>query len=256
MKTHFSLFLILACQTVFSQSWIAGDTVGLEVNTVATSFEADSGVSFDIDCDGAEDFRIYSSGPAGMSWPWMRLSFHMEDSVEVFNSNTGFVTTFEIGDTLWLDVDSDWTAHLDFIYGTGQVGPYGQAEISKKYIAFRKKAATDTLYCYLLFSSQGINFTVHQVISHCGTNPLEMLLGTEGVQENAPLKVLPNPTTGEIQVTEGVKGLEIYSLGGKLVYAEKSPGGHSDLSRLENGIYLVKIIGDGYFVVQKLIKTD
>ena len=252
-KIHFTIILILTTQIAYSQYWIVGDSTNYSVNILDTPFGPDSKVVFDIDCDGTEDFNINSSGPIGSSWPWKRLSFYMQEGVEVFNSNTGTVTTFETGDTMPFYPDTLWTRYLDFIYGTGETGSYGQYEINEKYIAFRKSSDTDTFFCFIKFSNLGIDFTIHQIISNCEINPLEIITNTIGPGSES-FGIYPNPTTDKITLSGEATEYVIYTANGAMVDKGKTSLKTIDLTRLQKGIYFIRLIGRSQQKMFKIIK--
>lgn len=236
---------------IFSQTWIAGDTANYEVSIVNQSFAPNATVHFDIDCDGSSDFYLQSAGPNGAGSPWERLSFYMEDNVDVYNSNTGLVTPFEAADTVMLGMASMWTEHLDFIYGTGELGAYGQYSITNRYIVFRKNDSAVTQYVFILFSNIGINFSIHQVISNCTTNPIEI---TSGVVNSQPEKIacFPNPSQGLLNLSKQVEELLLYKLDGSLVFRGRNVHQNIDINHLGKGVYIAKIIDQGH---QEMIKV-
>jgi len=67
--------------------------------------------------------------------------------------------------------------------------------------------------------------------------------------------VYPNPSTGWIQVnsTETLKGIEVYDLSGKLVHQTNSVNNEIDLSDLNNGMYVLKLIKKDSFELSKLM---
>jgi hypothetical protein len=253
MKRTFNILLFcLIASHAFTQVWLAGDTSTYEVSMVNQSFAPNATIVFDVDCDQLPDFYIQSAGPNGIGSPWERLSFYMEADVQVYNSNTGFVTTFEEGNLVALGADSLWTEHLDFIYGTSALGSYGQYEIANKYILFRKNNGTDTNYVFILFSNFGINFSIHQIISNCSVNPLEI---TSGVEERIPEEInyFPNPSQGVLNLSKQVDELLVYDLEGRLVYHGRNVQQNIDLHHLGKGLFLAKIIDQDHHQTIKIL---
>ncbi len=87
-------------------------------------------------------------------------------------------------------------------------------------------------------------------------------LSTESLDPLERVKVFPNPSMGNIQLTNiqnlQLKNVEIYSVLGKLVYQKKDVIQNSsltlDLNQLNKGIYLLKLnTSDGLSRTQKLI---
>lgn len=233
MKTVLLLLLMTSSLSSYCQYWITGDTLTYSIESVESSFRSDTEISLDLDCDGLEDLNISSAQPIDQSWPWERLSFKMADGVEVCNSGIGLVSTFGVGDTLSF-TDSHWTPSLDFIYGTGKAGSYGQYQTKKKYIAFRKRLDSATIYSFIQFSNQGIDFSIHQIISNCSKNILKILT------KDSPIKVFPNPSQGRTQLSSRVEKLSIYDLSGNLIEKYHAYPQDIDLRYLAPGIYILK----------------
>jgi hypothetical protein len=254
MKYFAFTLLLFAHSFAYSQHWVAGDTTTFQLNVIEERYLPNAKVVFDIDCDGIEDFHIRSSAPIDDVTPWMRLSFYMEEEVEVFNSNTGLVTAFESGDTIPLGIDSLWTPHLDFIFGTGVSGGYGQYEINRKYILFRKKGESETLYCFILFSNEGIDFSIHQVLSKCGDNPIQGVTAVDDISQKLAPHFYPNPTYGTLRFTDPLDEIQIYSPEGRLVFQQKQVSDNIDLSHLIPGVYSVLIKSKGNYRIEQLVK--
>ena len=80
-----------------------------------------------------------------------------------------------------------------------------------------------------------------------------------GSHASRELTISPNPTIGLINILleEGAVNTEltVYSLTGNLVYSNPSfNGGVVDLSKLSNGVYIVKLNSGGNISMNKLIK--
>jgi hypothetical protein len=250
MKYRIIIILVFYTNSIYSQFWIAGDTTTYEINIVEEYFEQETKVEFDIDCDGLRDFNIESSYPVDFIYPWRRLSFYMVEGVEVYNSNTGFVTAIELGDTVNLNIDSLWTENLDFIYGTSPLGGYGQAEINNKYILFRKNDSLSKKYIFILFSNLGINFSIHHIISECIDNPLEIIENNQDTQE---INIFPNPTKGYINLSRKVDEVKVYSSNGSLILYNKNDDQNIDIRHFPKGLYFVQILDKGITKVWKLV---
>jgi hypothetical protein len=202
------------------------------------SYEPNAKVTFDIDCDGIGDFNIRSSGAVDINSPWERLSFGMAEGVEVLNSGVGLVTTFITGDTIPTS-DIYYTENLDFFYGTGEAGPYGRYVIEEKYIVYRKKSETDTSYIFIEFSHEGLEFTIHEIVSACKSNPLEVITPTHDVHQDLQISIYPNPTNDNIYLSEHVEKLEVYSMEGILFASLIEPDQRISIGYLKPGNYLV-----------------
>jgi hypothetical protein len=189
--------LLFSFVAVRAQFWIAGtpgDFVSIELEQ---SFDPGVSVLMDIDCDGQADLTI-KSFQGTQSNPWNRLSIHKAADVEVLNSGVGLVTTFEQGDTVFFDNDL-WTTALDFLYGVGELGCYGHPFIDNKFLAFRKNLP-DTSYCFVRFSSQTIHFTIHEIISNCEINPVEVITSLSKTEDSCSPFVFPNPFSNKVNI--------------------------------------------------------
>jgi len=80
----------------------------------------------------------------------------------------------------------------------------------------------------------------------------DLVLGELPVQ-NA-VNIFPNPTRGDVRVSGAYKSIQVWDLSGALLL-EEGRGQHHDLSRLEDGLYLLKVIrGDSVESFKILIK--
>lgn len=263
MKTiSIFLTLILISNYVHAQYWIAGDTVGRKQIFVEQTFEPDftesgsnyyfADVIFDIDCDGRNDLRFYSQN----AYKWPFLHFSMMDDVEVLH-DFGHIRTYEVGDTLPY-ADSLWTPLLDYIYGIGGGGGYGQSSIENKFIAYRKNAI-DTAYCFIRFSNQGTNFTIHEIISNCEVNPIDIIITIQEDSEQDMINdsltlIYPNPASNLIRITgKNISELVFYDNIGRLIF-QKAYTEQTNTWRLSKGLNFVKIIYEnGEHKIFKLI---
>lgn len=235
---------------LLGQYYIAGDTTLYHAWNITQTYTPNDTVDFDIDCDGMADLSFVSIDGNAPGFPWDRLSLVLGEGVEVCNSGTGFVTGFEQGDTILFD-NANWTPFLDFIYGTGALGAYGQASITNKFIAFRK-TGDETFYLFIRFSNQGLVFTIHQVISYCEVNPLLNVL--TDVPEESPY-VYPNPVHDVLVVKNGalVKSISIHDVSGRLMGTYIT--GEIEVENYTPGFYVVKLVlSNGKTTVQKLFK--
>lgn len=255
MKTSL-LFLVFITiwNNSLSQNWIAGDSTNFYVIEMEQNFEQDSKITFDLDCDGNGDFNIQSSGPTGMQSPWERLSFYMNENVQVYNANSGLISTFNIGQSVSLEIDTNWTASLDFIYGTGEAGAYGQEEISNKYILFRKLTSEDTFYCPILFSSVKNSFTIHHIFSNCTENPIEVINSLQNDESIKTLHIYPNPATDYLLSNTNFEGYQIYTLNGNLVSSNTKRGDQIPIYHLNRGIYFLTLKINSKYYFKKFVK--
>lgn len=235
---------------LMGQYYIAGDTTLYHSWPIGQTYTPNDTIEFDIDCDGLADLSFISIDGNAPGFPWDRLSLVLGEGVEVCNSGSGFVTGFEQGDTILFD-NANWTPFLDFIYGTGALGAYGQASITNKLLAFRK-TGDETFYTFIRFSNQGLVFTIHQVISTCEVNPL-LNVNTEAHEESPYF--YPNPFHNVLALKNGalVKFISIQDVSGKWIGTFNADG--IDVENYSPGFYVVKLaLSNGKTAVQKLVK--
>lgn len=228
--------------------WIAGDTSGLFITRWEKEFVPNASVSIDMDCDGLEDILLISSKGAGIGNPWDRLSLRLAKGVELHNGGEGKITPFQNGDTIRMDAN-DWTAFLDFIYGTGKVGSYGHPVLEDVFLVFRKKGSS-TVRCLIRFSSQGILFTIHEIQLECPGDPV-----LEVIDPSAPL-IFPNPCYDVLYIRPGPwQMLEVFDTSGRYL---KSAAWVDTLqiSDLAPGMYLLRGVDEnGKVHLWKFIKA-
>jgi hypothetical protein len=254
MKPFITLIVFFSAFTLvfplLGQFYIAGDTTLYHSWPIGQTYTPNDTVEFDIDCDGLADLSFISIDGNAPGFPWDRLTMVLGEGVEVCNSGTGFVTGFEVGDTIPYD-NAYWTSNLDFIYGTGVMGAYGQANINNKYLSFRK-SGVDTVYAFIRFSNQGLVFTIHEILSSCGQSPL--ISAVSDWVDKVPT-VFPNPCYDQcyIQNSSGIKYIEIFDAEGKCLFTGSENSFY--LTSCSSGLYLVKIVDlNGSTIVYKLVK--
>ena len=233
---------------LLGQYYIAGDTTLYHSWNIAQTYTPNDIVDIDIDCDGMADLSFISIDGNAPGFPWDRLSLDLGEGVEVCNSGTGFVTGFEQGDTIHFG-NAYWTSFLDFIYGTGAAGTYGQASITNKFLAFRK-TGDEAYYTFIRFSNQGLVFTIHQVISFCEANPLLNVLSD--FPKESPY-LYPNPFHNVLVLKNGAlaSSLSIHDVSGRLMGTFIT--GEIEVENYTPGFYVVKyVLTNGKTTVQKL----
>ena len=105
------------------------------------------------------------------------------------------------------------------------------------------------------------SFTV-KVIGHWGrllTGTMNFNYSDVGIipQEKEQLKIYPNPTTGELTITNyelQITNVEIFDVYGRRQKAEGRRQNVIDISNMKSGIYFVKIITDTGVIVKKVVK--
>ncbi len=76
-------------------------------------------------------------------------------------------------------------------------------------------------------------------------------------REDASVKMYPNPTTGQLRITNyelRIEKVEIYDISGKMLQQIANPSQEINISHLAKGIYLVKVKTAGGEVVKKIVK--
>ncbi len=203
----FSAFFLIS-NYANAQYWITGDTVGRKQVFVEQTFEPNTSLIFDIDCDGEADLNIYSNNVISDyngQFTVIRHNFRFNkvNEVEVLH-DFGKIRIYEIGDSLPY-ADSLWTSLLDYIYLEDRMGSYGQRNIGNKFIAFRKNTI-DTAYCFIRLSNFVNTFTIHEIISNCAVNPLDIIITIpeepeelekpeEDIITDSLTLIYPNPAT-------------------------------------------------------------
>ncbi len=76
-------------------------------------------------------------------------------------------------------------------------------------------------------------------------------VGNGIIEEREVLSVFPNPANESIQTSTGVQKVEIYNHLGQIIL--KSNQAKSDVTHVENGLYLVKLIGKNSTQIQPLL---
>jgi hypothetical protein len=86
-------------------------------------------------------------------------------------------------------------------------------------------------------------------------------LGVKGVKELGGVRLFPNPTTGELQVTSyelQVTSIEIFDVYGRQLSSHHliTPSSHHkiNISELQAGIYFVRITTEKGVVIKKVVK--
>lgn len=235
-----------------SQTLIVGEIDGWFITEVNQYFPPATASLWDLDCDDSVDLSVYAE--ENILGSWERLSISMEDGVEVHNSNVGKPTLFQNGDTVNNSSDQ-WTAALDFIYGTGEAGAYGHLSIDSSYIIFRKVNDSDTNYLFLLISSSGIDFTIHEAISVCNFPFIDVVAwNLETVINN--VKVYPNPATDVLTweiLNEKTNSVLAVGLDNR-IYMLPFTQNSCDLSLLPPGIYTIQINTSDAQYLKRIIK--
>lgn len=95
------------------------------------------------------------------------------------------------------------------------------------------------------------NPRIHNTTVDMGAFEFDIALNSDTFQPQNDLKIYPNPTSSliNISINEDINGIEIYSLDGKLVLSSSEKT--IDVSRLQSGIYILKVIDQEYNLISK-----
>ena len=276
-KIQLTIFLLFSFLIVNAQYLIIGDTTGYEVTEVEETFYPESRVTFDMDCDGIEDFRFKSVNEPGGGAPYyyrdIGISLILGDSIETkINHLQGNVDTLRYGDTIshntFPNIWANW-GYLGLYLSTHMGNPYTIYSDSV-YLVFRKKEQSDTSYAMILYSNQREIFTIHKIISECST-PFTILV-REGLDPNATIDspsiinipeettIYPNPFRSTILINidiENIKQVNLYDNTGRLLRQFFNTNRIDNLDFLPIGVYFLEIINvNNDRIVEKILKID
>lgn len=252
-------FLLLVIAPIYAnaQYWIVGDTVGRNQIIKEQTFEPNAEILFDIDCDGEEDLRFdLTDSEDSYNGQFLvirnNLFFYKVDNVEALH-DFGLIQTFDLGDSLPY-ADSLWSSLIWYIYFEDRMGNYGHRSIENMTIAFRKNAP-DTTYCFIKLSNFENTLTIHEVITVCENNPIEIVTGTISPLTN-PVIIYPNPANNQLSIKgtgTDIDELVIYDNKGKeTLHTSYAP--RIDISGIPKGLSFVKVIyKNGKQSVHKLL---
>lgn len=81
--------------------------------------------------------------------------------------------------------------------------------------------------------------------------------GTDDGAKKAKVKLYPNPTSDilNVEISEKVTAIEVYDMVGQLVKSGKDGSKSLNLTSLQKGVYVVKVVTESYTHTEKLIKN-
>jgi hypothetical protein len=70
------------------------------------------------------------------------------------------------------------------------------------------------------------------------------------------IKIYPNPTQGIIRIDGKIDNVAVYDLLGKRMIYEENPGPATelDLGTLKEGVYIIRVYVEGYYITEKVLK--
>ena len=264
-KIQLTIFLLFSFLIVNAQYLIIGDTTGYEVTEVEETFYPESIVSFDMDCDGIEDFnfhsiKVESNSPVRCS-SYEKIEVNHHDSILIKREpNNGGIDTLQLGDTIYPTTPA-WAAHWYIYLNCWQAWP-GVTRSDDTYLLFRKVENNDTSFIQINFSNTGEIFTIHKIISECN-NPFTIIkrgINEDTIDTDTETLVHPNPFREVLQLNiniENIKQVNLYDNTGRLLRQFFNTNRIDNLDFLPIGVYFLEIINvNNDRIVEKILKID
>lgn len=253
-----------------AQSIVTGDSLSSGIvyqNIKDTSIVAFANMialaDFDIDGDLTKDIRVrvvYNTPSPG----WMQIN---KDVSSLNNLDVAIVSpTNAIADTMkpgsLIDQSLNWsTSGGASLYYYSVVGSTfstsGLFNSINKYLAFRIKLPTDTIYGWFLMDFP--NLGTIKVRSWAYTS---LVLGVKNVSNKSEnLKIFPNPAFNELNLFckgHSIKEVTLFNCRGEEILKQKqeisSENFNIDISKLESGIYFLQLSSKDSIFTKKFIK--
>ena len=88
------------------------------------------------------------------------------------------------------------------------------------------------------------------------TTSVDILSGIYKIDNKKTIKIYPNPTSDYLffENYQEINQVEIVGLSGKVIIKQKMHSNSLNLSNLPKGIYLIRISGEGFKIIDKIIK--
>ncbi len=253
-----------------------GNSIPFQDTTLTSYYNQTINSCFDLDGDGANDirFRLYMY--------YGGMGFHYTISVSTYQDfqviiDTSFQTYFQhydsvgnvVGDTVSYTIAKQYfngdtidynqesrsilTDLLEITY-SHEVFEYGyNIDVfvgDTCFIAFYKTDESSTSIYYIkLF----IEYMDRIRLFSAKTNDI---ISSTPELKNEKINLFPNPVSDWINIKGDLNQFQIFSLNGQLLFSEEIYGKNNriDLSFLNPGIYIVKLIDDEEITVRKIIK--
>ncbi len=268
MKTYLFLFSILlmsfnlqAQRTAgfIPQGWSSYDPqITLSVSVVDDSVSA----SFDIDCDGNNDFRIWlTKGPVPIDGTNLVFLYTLNPTFEICLDNVAFppVVFYQSGDTLCTG-NRHWQIDPYYILNCyGGFGCISTGSISNRYIAYRNSQTLEDGWIKLSFDlydsgipTAPIWVTVHEVLQSCLGNAINPQTSTSSII------IYPNPSTGSILINTKLPltNIQLFTQSGQLVFFKQSISSSTEVQNLSTGIYFLKAETAGSVYYHKIVVVN
>ena len=268
MKTYLFLFSILflsfnlqAQRTAgfIPQGWSSYDPqLTLSVSVVDDSVSA----SFDIDCDGNNDFRIWlTKGPVPVDGSNLVVLYTLNPTFEICIDNVAIpsVALYQFGDTLCTG-NRHW--QIDPYYILNCYGGFscpGPAVFSNLYIAYRNSQTLEEGWIRLssdLYdagsSTAPVSVTVHEVLQSC----LGSVINTQ--TSSSPISVFPNPSNGSFSINAKLPltNIQFFTQSGQLIFYKQSISSSTDVRNISTGIYFLKAETAGSVYYHKIVVVN
>jgi len=109
------------------------------------------------------------------------------------------------------------------------------------FLVFKTQDGEEINYLFLLFSNFEANFTIHEIISTCEGNPMEITVQVTEEEAKEEIYIYSNPSlNGIINFSTKIGEVWIYSIDGSLVHYVKNAKDNINLNHLNKGIYFAK----------------
>lgn len=201
----------------YSYSWMIYDTTGCDGNYSAFAMAPYSGTTVD------ELLSPLLITPGQFRLRWSDRAF-ARGFDETYSVAVDSVTLFEgtVSDTVWSQHEAVFTMN--------------EGDSSRiRFIYNGSRAVRGLFVDNIVIETIGGNADIDAIDSHNG------------------MMVYPNPTNGIVNLQRAAKRVDVLDLGGRTLVSVSNPGTAIDLSSLQAGTYIIRIIEDKNASIQKLV---
>ena len=228
------------------------------VEASATS-ESDT-MSFDIDCDGTKDFRLYVKKSAAFAdLPTVCLIYRLNADFELCSDSgiSSIPKYYDSGDTLQCSGAQEWKSDFTNYLGNWGCGAcYLPSVITDKYILYRKGGQEGWLKISFNIQATGldtvtISATIDEVLTQCETTKV-----ISNHQYFPKLIYYPNPVASNLTIESNTSGiLCLLRVTGEQVFSRQIEGDIKiNIESYDRGLYfLTYVTKEGEASTQKLI---
>jgi hypothetical protein len=267
-KTAISLILLLPL-IVKAQNIVTGDTLssGIVYHNIKDSVlpiltQGVRTADFDLEGDNVNDIRFsitqnYSPGHTYVGEQLLSL-----DSLEfvVLASSPAYLDSFSMSRNINNNLNWHYTTNALSLFEYSNVGGtttiYGVFLNQTRYVGFRKIAATDTIYGWILVEASFNNGL--RIMSWAYENK-GLNIGINELQKVNTVTLYPNPSNNKIWIPEGDKtafvAYWLYNATGTVIKQGRIPDDKSiDISGLERGLYYLRLASSKGFSKGQFVK--